>query len=217
MQNAFYTILTAYGLARDAAYRQGGAATPLLTMAVGDGGGAPVVPNEAQTALVREVFRAPVSDCTRDPANPGCVIAELTIPPEAGGWTVQEIGIFDDTGALYAVGNLPPTFKPAPASGASKQLTIRMYLATSNAASITVVVDPGINYATRQWVLEQIGAAGADADFVRTFESELGQPAGAIDSGAPWTLGAVPPHRHDADDIDATPADPVASFDTAAQ
>jgi phage-related tail fiber protein len=104
MQNEFFTILTAYGLARDAAYRQGGASTPLLTMAVGDGGGAPVVPNEAQTMLIREVYRAPITDCTRDPANPGCVIAELTIPADVGGWTAQEVGIYDDTGALYAVG-----------------------------------------------------------------------------------------------------------------
>jgi phage-related tail fiber protein len=217
MQNEFFTILTAYGLARDAAYRQGGASTPLLTMAVGDGGGAPVVPSEAQTALVREVYRAPITDCTRDSANPGCVIAELTIPADVGGWTAQEVGIYDDTGALYAVGNLPATFKPAPASGASKQLTLRMYLATSNAASIIIIVDPNLNLPTRQWVLDQIGGAGADADFVLTFESELGQPAGAIDGGITWSLGTVPPHRHDADDIDSALADPVSSFDTAAQ
>ena len=68
-----------------------------------DGNGNPTTPNENQTALVRENYRAGINQLTVDPDNPNYMVAELVVPTTVGGWTVYEVGIFDADGDMVAV------------------------------------------------------------------------------------------------------------------
>ena len=56
-------------------------------------------------------WRQSVNRVFTDPENPNRLIAELVIPPETGGFWVREIGVFDDTGTMIAVGNTAESYK----------------------------------------------------------------------------------------------------------
>ena len=148
----YQTILTTYGATAIAAAIASGIAVPLAQMAVGDGAGNPTIPNAAQVSLVREVYRANVSAVAVDPLNPSHVIVEFTIPAASGGWTISEVGAFDVGGNLIAVANFPQTYKTTPADGMVRDLTIRLVLAVSSSAALTIGIDPSAVYATQAWV-----------------------------------------------------------------
>lgn len=149
---AYYTLLTTIGQAQLANAVALGKQIRLTEMALGDGSGAAVTPVQSQTALVREVYRAPLNQLTTDESNPNYVIAELVVPSESGGWTVREVGLYDDEGNLIAVGNFPETYKPALSEGASRDLVIRVIIEVSNTAAVTLKIDPTMVLASRQWV-----------------------------------------------------------------
>jgi phage-related tail fiber protein len=89
-------------------------------MAIGDGGGTLPVPDASQTKLVNEVWRHTLNKISQDNKNKNYVIAELLIP-ETGGFWMREMGLYDDTGTLIAVGNMAESYKPlAEGSGARR-------------------------------------------------------------------------------------------------
>jgi len=122
-------------------------------MAVGDGNGNPTTPTETQTALVRERYRAAINQLSTDPLNPNYIIAELVVPMAVGGWTVHEVGLFDADGVLVAVANFPATYKPILTEGSGKDLVVKIYIETANAASVELKIDPSIVLASRSWVV----------------------------------------------------------------
>lgn len=152
---AFFTILTTVGQAKIANAVALGQQIQVTEMALGDGMGNPTTPNQAQTALVRQVYRAQLNQLSTDPANPNYVIAELVVPSDVGGWTVREVGLYDVDGQLIAVGNFPDTYKPQLSEGASRDLVVRVIIEVSNAASVQLKIDPSIVLASRQWVVSQ--------------------------------------------------------------
>ncbi|WP_262409873.1 phage tail protein, partial [Bifidobacterium adolescentis] len=76
---AFFTILTSIGQAKIANAVALGQQIQLTEMALGDGNGNPTTPNQSQTNLVRQVYRAQLNQLSTDPANPNYVIAELVV------------------------------------------------------------------------------------------------------------------------------------------
>lgn len=122
----FRTIHTSYGLAAMAQAEATGTPINLTHMAVGDGNGNAVTPSEPQTALVREVYRAAVNRVYQDPADPKLFTAELVVPAGVAGFTMREVGVFDADGGLFAVGNLPDTYKPTSGEGAFSDAVIRL-------------------------------------------------------------------------------------------
>jgi phage-related tail fiber protein len=154
----FKTIHTTYGLQQMAAAEASGVPINLTQMAVGDGNGNPVTPNEAQTILAREMFRASVNRVFQDPVTPTLFTAELVIPATVGGFVLREVGIFDDAGGLYAVGNLPDTYKPASTEGAFADTVVRLQFMVSNAAIVTLQVDPSVAVATQSWITNNVTA-----------------------------------------------------------
>lgn len=152
----YYTTLTDTGAAADTNARVAGTSVHLTNLAVGDGNGAFVIPTESMTALVHERHRGPVSSLTVDVSNPSWLVAEAVIPAAVGGFTVREIGLYDDAGHLYAVGNFPETYKPMLAEGSARDLLIRMIIETSNAANVTLTIDPAVVVATNQSVANAI-------------------------------------------------------------
>lgn len=104
MSAKFYTLLTDIGAAKLASAAALGVPLKITHMAVGSGGGVLPTPNAQQTALVAEERRAALNMLYIDPQNSSQIIAEQVIPENEGGWWIREVGLFDETGALIAVG-----------------------------------------------------------------------------------------------------------------
>jgi len=150
----YYTLLTNAGIAYETACKAAGVPIKLSQISVGDGGGAVYNPAATATALKREVWRGPLNALFQDEKNPSWLLAEVTIPPEEGGWYVREAGLWTDTGILYAIVKYPESFKPVLAtSGSGKEFYIRSIFETSNASLVTLLIDDTVVKATRAWVM----------------------------------------------------------------
>ncbi|QSH40924.1 phage tail protein [Lentisphaerota bacterium ZTH] len=149
---SFYSILTRTGQAALANAGSLGHTVKLSHMAVGDGSGKAVNPDEHVSKLTNEVYRGTLNQLAVDENNPNWLIAELIIPSEVGSWTIREVGIFAESGHLFAYGNFPDTYKPKISEGASRELVIRMVLQVSSTANVELKVDPAVVLATRDYV-----------------------------------------------------------------
>ncbi|WGA91893.1 phage tail protein [Citrobacter freundii] len=156
MSAKFYTLLTDIGAAKLANAAALGVPLKITHMAVGSGGGALPTPNAQQTALVTEERRAALNMLYIDPQNSSQIIAEQVIPENEGGWWIREVGLFDETGALIAVGNCPESYKPKLAEGSGRTQTVRMVLITSSTDNITLKIDPAVVLATRKYVDDKV-------------------------------------------------------------
>lgn len=156
---AFQTIHTTHGLTRLTQAESTGIAINLTHMAVGDGNGVPVEPGESQTTLVRERYRAAVNRVYQDPVTPNKFSAELIIPATEGGFVLREVGVFDDAGSLFVVGNLPETYKPTDSEGAFSDTVVRVDFMVANPESVTIIADPNVVVVTQQWIINNVTAA----------------------------------------------------------
>ncbi len=154
----YYTLLTNAGIAYETACKAAGVPIKLTQISVGDGGeGGVYNPAATATALKREVWRGPLNALFQDEKNPSWLLAEVTIPPEVGGWYVREAGLWTDTGILYAIVKYPESFKPVLAtSGSGKEFYIRSIFETSNASLVTLLIDDTVVKATRAWVMSYL-------------------------------------------------------------
>ena len=114
-------------------------------LAVGSGDG--TLLGAASTHLGTEVARVPIAAQT---TSGNQVTFEGVIPASIGPFTMSEVGLYDNTNTLIAVGALPAIYKPAITNGFSVAVRILATIAFStNPAATTVVVgatDPGIYY-----------------------------------------------------------------------
>ena len=156
MATKYYAVLTNVGAAKLANATALGVQVEITQMAVGDGNGALPTPNQAQTALVHELRRAPLNTLSIDPNNANQIIAEQVIPEDVGGWWIREIGLFDKDGDMIAVANCAETYKPQLQEGSGRVQVVRMILIVSSTAAVTLKIDPSVVLATRQYVDDQI-------------------------------------------------------------
>lgn len=157
MANEFFTILTATGRNKLAAATATATPLALTQMAVGDGdNGAYYSPTEGQTVLKHEVWRGAINHLAVDANNPNWIVAELVIPDDVGGFYIREVGLFDSAGAMIAVGKFPESYKPTLAAGSNKQLYVRMILEVTNTTAVTLLVDPSVVLATRQYCDDKV-------------------------------------------------------------
>lgn len=103
-----YTALTQIGLAKIVNAITLGQALNITQVALGD---AIITPAPNMTALGHEVWRGAVHSIMKDPENPTQIIVEAIVPQAAGGWTVREIGLYDNANDLIAIGTLAPVLK----------------------------------------------------------------------------------------------------------
>lgn len=157
----FKSIHTRYGLQRLAAAEAAGQQIRLTQMAVGDGNGNPIDIDamEEATALVRERYRAEINRIYADPERDNRYTAELVIPADAGGFTLREIGLYDEHGGLFAIGNLPETYKPVAEDGAFADTVVRLEFLVTNATVVTLQVDPNVAVATHTWIINNVTMA----------------------------------------------------------
>ena len=150
MAEQFYTILTNIGKAKIANATALQTKLNITKLAVGDGNGAYYSPTESQTTLVNEVWRNNISSITIDENNPNWILIEAIIPATDGGFTIREAAVFDDDNNMLAVGKFPETYKPVASDGSTKDLDIKMILEVSNAANVTLTLDPTVIIATKK-------------------------------------------------------------------
>ncbi len=157
----YETIITLTGQQKIAAAIAANQPLPLAEVAWGDGNGNPVTPSPAQHSLVHEVYRASILSAVVDSSNSSLVKITASIPATVGGWTLREAGIFDNTGALIMLANMPDTLKPLPSSGSARDMTFVFFFKASEVADITLAVDPNVVIATRQWVENNFAPLGS--------------------------------------------------------
>lgn len=156
MAQEYYTILTHAGLAYEAECKAQGKPLRLSEMAVGDGSGAVYDPTPDMTQLRQETHRQPLNALQQDDKNPSWYMAEALLPDDVGGWTIREVGIYTDTGILYAIGKYPESVKPLLPGGSTKQFYVKAIFQLSNAAEVTLIVDNNVVAATRDYVTQYV-------------------------------------------------------------
>lgn len=164
----YYAVITTAGAERLAAAIATGAKMDIAEMAVGDGGGALPTPDPEQTALIGEVYRAPLNKLAIAAAN--VVEAEMIVPAQAGGWWLREVALFASDGVCVAVGNMPESYKPLTTDGSSRTQIVRVQLAVSSTEHVELIIDPTVVIATQQ----DVNAAKNEAkDYTDDAISEL--------------------------------------------
>ncbi|MCM8232258.1 tail fiber protein [Enterobacter hormaechei] len=153
----YKTVITKAGAIKLAAATvPNGKKVNFTAMAVGDGGGMLPVPDPNQTKLVNEVWRYALNKISQDNKHKNYVVAELLIPPETGGFWMRELGLYDDTGTLIAVGNMAESYKPALAEGSGRAQTVRMVIMVSDIESVELTIDTSTVMATQDYVDDKI-------------------------------------------------------------
>ena len=154
MPTTYRATLTEVGAALVADAIASGTTLTWAKMALGDGNGSAVTVDPSRTSLVNEQYRAPLNDLGRDSANPNTIVGTLVVPPETGGWTIREFGIYDNaaTPRLVAYGETPEIEKPASSAGTGINLRLRFKLIVSAEANITLAPDSNEAYATIEYV-----------------------------------------------------------------
>jgi len=150
--STYYTLLTEVGKAKLANATALSTTLNLSKIAVGDGDGVAVTPTEDMTALVNQVWDGNISDLRVDTNQSNWIVAETYIASDVGGFTVREVGLFDTSGDLIAIGNYPDSYKPVFESGAAKDMLLRIVIEVSNTDAVELMIDPAIILATREHV-----------------------------------------------------------------
>ena len=145
----YYSIMTNVGLAATANAAVLGKKVNLTTFAVGDGSGAFYSPVPTMTALKGQKWSGPISGYNVSADSPNLISVTGLIPSDVGGWTIREIGVFDDQGRLIAIANYPDTEKISRDDGVSTEIQVGIELLLSNASSVTISVDPTMILATK--------------------------------------------------------------------
>lgn len=153
----YKTVITKAGAEKLAAATvPNGKKVNFTAMAISDGGGTLPVPDPNQTKLVKEVWRHALNKISQDRKNKNYVVAELLIPPETGGFWMRELGLYDDTGTLIAVGNMAESYKPALAEGSGRAQTVRMVIMVSDIESVELTIDTSTVMATQDYVDDKL-------------------------------------------------------------
>lgn len=202
----YFVTVTQAGLALEGITHGNQQPLRLAELAVGDGLNAAAVaggalyyseyrPDGSETALRNQRWRGPLTKVAPHPSNPGWWIAEAALPDEVGGWFASEVGLYAEDGTLYAIAKYPPSLKPSWSTGAGRQVYVRIVFQLTNAAAVTVVVDPAVVYVSRDYVdtaieqlelrsLSTLAAGQAGQVPVRSSAPSPGNPIAWVAPGA---------------------------------
>ena len=145
----YYTILTKVGQAKIANAIAYGRQLQITQFALGDGNGASYEPDESQTALKHEVYRANVSNVVVSDETINMLEINMAVPADQGGWVVREMGVYDADGELIAISKTPDDPKPGAGSGAAKDVVYRLFIVVTNTDAVEIKIDPTVAVATK--------------------------------------------------------------------
>ncbi|MFQ1376863.1 phage tail protein [Klebsiella pneumoniae] len=155
----YSAFLTAAGIEKLAAAAVSGVPVNFCVMAVGDGGGNPVIPHPAQVSLINEVYRAPLNRLIVVDGAENVIRAEMIMLPQVGGFWLREAALYDDDGVCLAVASLPPSYKPQLAEGSGRLHAVNLWIAVSNIADVELKADPSVILAT----VDEVNKAKSEA------------------------------------------------------
>ncbi len=159
MVTKYHAIMTNRGAEKLAAAALTGETVGFSHMAVGDGGGAATVPDESQTGLVNEVYRAPLNRLDIADSGANIIRAQMIIMPQTGGFWLREAALYDEDGDCLAVASLPESYKPLLAEGSGRLQSVNLYIAVSSTLDVELKADPSVILAT----VEEVNRAKAEA------------------------------------------------------
>ncbi|MGG7049047.1 MULTISPECIES: phage tail protein [unclassified Campylobacter] len=149
----YFSILTSIGLAKLIKATANSEQIILSQMGVSDDRGE--ISQDMQTLPnVRHKFS--INSITQSDTDKNVLICEGVISADVGGFYIRKVGIYTNDDELFAVGNIPESYKPLLAEGSAKDITIKFYLQVDNSANITLKVDNNIVLATRNFVKDEI-------------------------------------------------------------
>ena len=99
------TVITTAGATLIAKCILNGGKVNIKTAAAGDGGGEYYEPTVAQTALRGKKWEGDVASAAVSTTNANMIDVKITIDDSVGGFTIREMGLFDDDGTLIAICN----------------------------------------------------------------------------------------------------------------
>jgi len=144
----YRTVITNVGLNALSAAIANGETITLSHIAVGDGNGQAVEPNAAQLSLVNETARVEILKKEASTINPGLTDVLAIFPTSVGGFTVREVGVLMQGGALFAVANMPDYYKPTAADGIVREMSVRIPLEI-DAGNVEISITPETELITR--------------------------------------------------------------------
>lgn len=121
----------------------------IVSFAVGDGGGDYYRPETSMEQLKNEVWRGNINSCEVSSEANNVLIVSAVCPGQVGGFTIREMGVFDDAGNMIAVCNCPATPKVTIIDGVVNEMFLKMEIALINGQAIELKVDPNIMVATK--------------------------------------------------------------------
>ena len=166
----FSAVITELGAQKLAEAALTGNPVGFASMAVGDGGGTLPTPTPDSSGLINERYRAPLNKLVIADQAANVIEAEMIMPPQAGGYWLRELALFDADGNCLAVGNMPETYKPLLAEGSGRHQVIRMWLAVSSTANVELIDNPAVILATMEEVKR---AENAAKDYTDTIADEI--------------------------------------------
>ncbi|MEX0445331.1 phage tail protein, partial [Xenorhabdus sp. SGI246] len=149
MSTKYFSLLTDSGANKLENAATSGNKLEITHMAVGDGN--LPTPNTNQTQLINERYRAEIDRLFIDPKNPNQIVVEQVLPEDEGSWWIREIGLFDKSGTLVAIGNCAELYKSQ-----MHEQTIRMLLPIDNINLVGSFEELFSGLATRRYVRDRI-------------------------------------------------------------
>lgn len=176
-QRTYKTLVTDIGKSKMALAALNGAKVNIIEAAVGDGGGSYYSPTAAQTALINEVWRGEIANKVINAESANMIDVKVTLPSDVGGWTVREIGLFDDDGDLIVVTNTPDTEKALITTGATASLDLVMHIVFTDVDTITFTVNANLDQVTAADVAKMIQEYDAGSSHASTTILDIILPA----------------------------------------
>ena len=150
MAAEFYAVVTDMGTKKMLEAVSDDRKVNITEFAAGDGGGETHRPTADMMELRNEVWRGKINSCKIHPESENILVIEAVIPSDEGGFTIREMGVFDEEGTMIAVCNTPDTQKVRVTDGVVHELSLSMEIALSNTESVELKIDPGVIMATKK-------------------------------------------------------------------
>ena len=150
MESTYFAVVTDLGARKMLEAVHEGKKVNITNFAVGDGGGECCTPTVDRVQLINEVWRGNINTCKISEESENLLIIESVMPADVGGFTIREMGVFDEDGDMIAVCNTPDTQKVRVSDGVVHELNLSMEITLSNTDSVQLVIDPTVVMATKK-------------------------------------------------------------------
>jgi len=141
----YFTQITNTGINKVRNAQAQGTPLVLSTFAVGDGGDGAYEPTATQIQLVNETYRNNIARIYADINYSNRLVIECSIPSSSGGYYIREVGIFDSDRDLFAIANIPESYKPVEDEGTTRDFYIKIIVEIENLNNLNITIDGSVS------------------------------------------------------------------------